>query len=236
VKFFFFGVFFITLNSLCGFSVIQQSLLRSLGYASIAGASMLVDNNSTIPNKLDKRDIFSLDQEFMNLYHSNTALQSDILLTSMILGNAVLFTQQNEMEEFVYFGELLLLQNSLGQWTKKLSNRYRPYMYSNSNLSSRLKEDGRNSFYSMHTSLAFTSATYLMDKIEDKKLLWGTILYGSAATVGVLRIASGKHFVTDVTVGGVVGYSVTSLFLKQKQNKNLQFYFGIDTLMVKYMF
>ncbi len=66
---------------------------------------------------------------------------------------------------------------------------------------------GGNSFPSGHTMNAFAFATVVADEYQDRPLVrWGA--YGIAGLVGVSRFTGRKHFLSDVVVGGAVGYGI----------------------------
>ncbi len=72
------------------------------------------------------------------------------------------------------------------------------------------------SFFSMHTALSFTAATFLaLD--QGARLRAGpgvalaVLLYGAAALVGFSRIHDQAHFLTDVLVGAAVGLTSGAL-------------------------
>lgn len=76
--------------------------------------------------------------------------------------------------------------------------------------------DTHQSFYSLHTGMAFTSAgfscamhltrTLYDDPVADGAACGGAI--AMAATTGLLRILADRHYLTDVLVGGALGFLV----------------------------
>ena len=76
-----------------------------------------------------------------------------------------------------------------------------------------------NSFPSGHTAQAFAAATFF-HKEYGKKYPWlSVVAYGSASTVGVLRIMNHRHWVSDVLVGAGIGILSTNLAYLTHQNK-----------------
>ncbi len=89
---------------------------------------------------------------------------------------------------------------------KTIIGRERPVMYTNSAVQEADHINNQRSMPSGHTSAAFAMATMyaLYTKDRDNKL--PALLAGTAAaTVGVLRIVSAKHFPSDVIVGALLG-------------------------------
>lgn len=61
------------------------------------------------------------------------------------------------------------------------------------------------SFPSGHTAQAFAAATFLSEEYKDRLHWMPWLAYGLASTVGVLRMANNKHYVSDVLVGAGIG-------------------------------
>jgi len=98
--------------------------------------------------------------------------------------------------------------------------------------------DANKSFFSGHTSISFTLATYsslyVMDYIGNNdifkagKWLYLTGSHALAAYVGYTRVIDNRHFVSDVVAGGVAGstiallvYSYQNKILKQMDTRNV---------------
>lgn len=129
--------------------------------------------------------------------------------------------------------EAVFFAGAITNMAKWAFNRYRPYMYIptaapdtyadilQSNDSDHRDEfeealednDGSLSFWSGHSALVFSAMTasatlmtykHLQDHPAPLIVMWaGTIAFG--ASVAILRVRSGKHFPSDVIVGGIVG-------------------------------
>jgi len=88
-------------------------------------------------------------------------------------------------------GELLMTGTVYG--LKNLTHELRP------------DESAYNSFPSGHTAQAFAAATFLSEEYKDK-IKWMPYLgYGIASTVGILRMANNKHYISDVLAGAGIG-------------------------------
>lgn len=88
-------------------------------------------------------------------------------------------------------GELLMTGAVFG--LKKLTHQLRP------------DQSGYNSFPSGHTAQAFAAATFLSEEYKGKYKWMPYLAYGIASSVGVLRIANNKHYISDVLFGAGVG-------------------------------
>jgi membrane-associated phospholipid phosphatase len=104
-----------------------------------------------------------------------------------------------------------VLAADVNQLVKFLAGRERPFVHA---LRAGQKprtwqpSDNNTSFFSGHTSLVFalaaSSGTVCMLRAYGRcPLIWGTGL-SIAATVGYLRIAADRHYLSDVLVGAVV--------------------------------
>lgn len=167
-------------------------------------------------------------------FNSDIKLASDITVyTSLAL--PILYSLVSEMDNKeilnynLKYAQLQLLNAGINLWTKNLVTRYRPYVYdSELERSKRQSTDGRNSFYSGHTTMAFASAVFLAYSIENsnftrltKNLVWTGSLTLASST-GILRMLSGQHYFTDVLLGAVVGSSLAIIiFESYKQNINI---------------
>jgi hypothetical protein len=174
--------------------------------------------------KLDANNINSFDRWATSSYNPDLDNASDFTLLAGVLIPIFVSFDKNDTkfaEDMIIYGEILALQAGISQWSKVLAKRERPYMY-NEDVSEqkKLEKDGRFSFFSMHTSTAFSAATYGSYLYEKKggdnpTLFWAANLTIASVTAG-LRIASGEHFPTDVIVGALVGSSIGYFFAKNR--------------------
>lgn len=70
-----------------------------------------------------------------------------------------------------------------------------------------LRPDASNrySFPSGHTAQAFAAATFLSEEYKDRFKWMPYVSYGMASTVGLMRIANNKHYISDVLLGAGIG-------------------------------
>ena len=161
-----------------------------------------------------KDNINSLDRFFMQPYSKTFDDIGTITQFASLLTPAVLMAAP--MEEWCTIGtmyaESVFLSYGLKELAKNLVNRPRPYMYFEGAPEKDIAEgDWNKSFFSGHTTLSFTGATfasYVFSKyFPDSKWKVPVIVgsYGLATTTAILRMKSGNHFLSDVLVGAVVG-------------------------------
>jgi undecaprenyl-diphosphatase len=161
-----------------------------------------------------KDDVNPVDRFFMQPYSKTFDNIGTITQFASLLAPAVLMA--TPMEEWCTIGtmyaESVFLSYGLKELAKNLVNRPRPYMYFEGAPEKDIAEgDWNKSFFSGHTTLSFTGATfasYVFSKyFPNSKWKVPVIVgsYGLATTTAILRMKSGNHFLSDVLVGAVVG-------------------------------
>lgn len=83
------------------------------------------------------------------------------------------------------------------------------------------KGRGNDSFFSGHTSLAFTTATMLYYHSGEKWWV-GLAGYSLATGVGLSRMQQQKHWASDVVAGALVGTTVAAFVYKQQEKRRLK--------------
>ncbi|MCW3116007.1 MAG: phosphoesterase PA-phosphatase related protein [Chitinophagaceae bacterium] len=127
----------------------------------------------------------------------------------------VLYLESFALEGIIYSGSVYFV------------DRFRPDVY-NTNLGLNYRTNGnfRNSFFAGHVAVVANS-TFFMSSVfmayhPHSKLKW--VLYGTsaAATLGMsyMRIRAGKHFVSDVATGILVGVGCGLLTPELHKNRN----------------
>lgn len=122
------------------------------------------------------------------------------------------------------YAQALSIQNGLNQIARSAKLWPRPYIYAEEGEGREAAENAKGeaygSFFSGHASAAFTTAVFtakLFDEMNPASpysgIVWATSL-SLAGFVGVLRIAAGKHYPTDVVAGALVGTGVSILVLE----------------------
>ncbi|MCA0235394.1 MAG: phosphatase PAP2 family protein [Bacteroidetes bacterium] len=149
-------------------------------------------------------------------YSISAQHNSDILLFTSVASPVLLLLDKNIRHDAptaaLLLGESMWLNLALTSLCKEIVRRPRPFCYnSNAPLFEKLKRDARASFFSGHTSMSaaatFSAAQIWSDYHPDsewKPLVWATAV-AIPATVGFLRVKGGKHFISDVATGFIVG-------------------------------
>ena len=173
---------------------------------------------------LDKNTVNSFFSFTIQPYSKTLAVASDIAAVSTAATAAVMLTLPSS-EYFtvgVIYAETVGLTFGINEILKRAVPRERPYLYFEGYPEEDLKNgDCNESFCSRHTSVAFSVAaanTYIFSKYyPDSKWKIPVIAasYSLATLTGILRVASGEHFASDVLVGALlgtaIGYAVPAL-------------------------
>jgi len=71
-----------------------------------------------------------------------------------------------------------------------------------------MRPDGSSytSFPSGHTTQAFAAATFLSEEYKDRYKWMPYASYTVASSVGLLRVANNRHYISDVLVGAGIGF------------------------------
>lgn len=121
-------------------------------------------------------------------------------------------------DKLILYGQSLAVNTLLVGVMKRLVQRPRPYLYATDPAAVRYAkaqgEDAYLSFYSGHAALTFGAAVtgaYLLGASGASRyaraLAWGGGMMLASATAN-LRVRAGKHFYSDVLIGGLVGIGV----------------------------
>jgi len=78
-----------------------------------------------------------------------------------------------------------------------------------------------HSFPSGHTSSAFAAATVLAHQYPSHGIV-PVIAYGTAVAMGYSRMAVGAHWLSDVAVGGLIGYGCARQVISAREDRALQ--------------
>ncbi len=213
----------------------QDIIITSSGIVLVGLSYFLGSNKPNLSlsdvNNLNSADVNSFDRFVTNNWNPKIAKASDILLmASFALPLALLIKNDDIKNSSLKYGlmylETLLITAGLTNIVKNIVDRPRPFTYNPSApMDKKLEKDGLMSLFSGHTSFAFATSIFFAKVFSDthpnsklKPYVWGSALV-LASTVATMRVISGKHFLTDVIVGaivgGAIGYIVPKLHLKK---------------------
>ena len=166
---------------------------------------------------LDHESVNSFDRTFMNSYDPVKDNAATVLEIAAMAAPAVLLSQGPDQYVTIglMYAETLALTWGTTEIIKHLVGRPRPYMYYDGYPQDKVEDGGWNrSFPSGHTSMSFAGASfasYVFWKYNPEskwRIPVTAFSYSLAATVAVLRVASGNHFATDVLAGALIGTAI----------------------------
>jgi len=189
--------------------------------------SKLGELSPEVLDLLSKYDINRFDRIAVKNYSQTSRVLSDYLVGLCLIAPFTLnFQDKVGLNTNILILESYIWSTSLAASGKVIFQRKRPYVYNeNVNMEVRKAKDGQLSFFSAHTTYAFTGAI-LTAKIYDDHFSdkYDFFIYSgavaTASTVGYLRFLAGKHYPTDIIVGALVGSGVAILITEVHKNKN----------------
>ena len=185
-------------------------------------------------DELNLETLWRIDRSAPNHSSIQADHWSDITLYASVLAPFSLYlakkARHNRLSQTLLMGlQGYLIQDAMNQSVKIMSERPRPYLYnlSESVLLNRSNKNDTKSFYSGHTSTSsyftFFCAKVISDLYPESKWLpvYWTVGAAIPAITGYLRYRAGKHFITDVFTGYIVGAGFGLLVPSFYKNRNL---------------
>lgn len=170
---------------------------------------------------LDRGDLWAMDRWAAGLHSRKAALGSN-LVHFPLLALPMAFTALDALQgrqtwgaavtDGLVYAEAMFITSSLNLLVRSTGVHPRPLVYGRDvPASERLSPEASGSFYSGHANAAFLSAVYFSYTYSLRHpdspyqaAIWAGSL-GAAASVAGLRVAAGKHFLSDVAVGAAMG-------------------------------
>jgi membrane-associated phospholipid phosphatase len=154
-------------------------------------------------------------QGFNNIFTGNATTIGTIIAPTSLYVIGLVRKDAKMQRTALLAGEAVADAEILTTILKDATNRVRPAgipaggNFSDSwfeNSSSRLR--GNGSFPSGHTIAAFSVATVIARRYGNHRWV-PYVAYGMAAVVGFSRLSLSAHFLSDVFMGGALGYSIS---------------------------
>ncbi|WPP52202.1 phosphatase PAP2 family protein [Catalinimonas niigatensis] len=197
--------------------------LLSVGAAGTVTSLLLRRNQVSLDSTqivdLSSDRLLGVDLSAIDNYHQGARIASDVFLSVSYLFPLTPLLLKDARQEYgaisVMLLETILLNETLTGLSKVLVSRPRPYTHNqNVDFADRIDDDNNLSFFSGHTSytaaISFFTAQVLSQYIDNRttrNLIWAGAIAWPAAT-GYFRYASGKHYITDVLTGYIVGAAI----------------------------
>jgi len=166
--------------------------------------------------KFSRENVNSFDRIATYNWSPTASTVSDILLVVSIASPLFLLSSSNVHKDIGTFStmyvENVIFSYSLTYLAKAIELRPRPYIYNEMvPVQEKLNIGSTLSFFSGHSTMAFSSAVFLSTLFQkyhpgSKSIpyVWGTTLM-AASVVAYLRVYSGQHFPSDIITGAVAG-------------------------------
>jgi membrane-associated phospholipid phosphatase len=176
---------------------------------------------------LDPLSVNGFDRPAIKNFSIASAHTSDALLIGSLAAPLFLLADKGIRDEagvcgVIYF-ETLGITAAEVTFIKSIIPRARPFVYNaNAPMREKLKADANCSFFSGHTAMTaaacfFTAGIYTGIHGPKYDWMWAVAAVPPVAT-GFFRYKAGKHFVTDIIAGLIVGsangYILTQLHTK----------------------
>jgi membrane-associated phospholipid phosphatase len=230
------GLFFIgsyaSAESVYTYDVTRDSIMGSLSLGVFV-TPFFIPSDPPPPGTtaLDPALVNSFDRGIMFAHKKNLDLLSSIGTYGFLIAPVLpVLGDLGDIDTVLTYGimyaETFLFTYGTKDILKTAIDRNRPYRYFGPVPSGR-ETDYLNSFPSGHTALAFMSAAFLSSTFSAEfpdspwKIPVISAAYSLALILGVTRISSGNHFVTDVmagaAIGSLYGYLIPALHLRKQK-------------------
>jgi membrane-associated phospholipid phosphatase len=153
---------------------------------------------------------------FNNVFNSSATAWGTAAVPLALYTTGWMIKDQHMKNTALLAGEAVANAEILTTVLKDVTNRTRPSALQPGQNFSDTFFDGKGSalsnrggFPSGHTIAAFSVATVIARRYGRTHRWVPWVSYGLAGLVGFSRISSSDHFVSDVFVGGVLGYSIS---------------------------
>lgn len=226
---------------------LENDLPATLAAGSMFGIGMFLYSRMDTPETLkDKNDLLPWDKPLAGRYSETADKVSDIgsvlAVAPLAIGGIAWYNGNSTGTEFATFTVMLLqavgIGNGINVAMRSLEIWPRPYMYAPSTSSGteagkekaeKAKPEAYGSFFSGHATAAFTVATFTDEWFRTTypnspyKGIVRVTAYSLAGLESMLRVAAGKHYLTDVIVGALVGTGVSIGILELHRDRNENF-------------
>ena len=164
----------------------------------------------------DPNEVNAFDRHVIGNNSSFTNTVSDVTVGLSVLAPIALdWKDQGSSHEFLedalVYAETLSVSGALVTVAKYTAQRPLPVVYAGQAPELNDQPGGYRSFYSGHTTLAFSalSAASMTLNLRYHLGAWPWIVTGAIGTsVAIERVLAGRHFYTDVIVGALMGTGV----------------------------
>jgi hypothetical protein len=179
----------------------ERELFILGGTVGIGTPALILQNNISVLspseiNQLNPSQVNAFDRSATSNYSPAASNASDYLLAGMVIAPSVLLFSQDVQSQYLIVGtmylETTLLAAVVPALTKVTTQRIRPFVYNpNAPLNEKMTKDAKESFFSGHASVSFSSAVFLSSVYSNyfpesqwKVFVWSGSL-AVASTIGI---------------------------------------------------
>lgn len=229
----------------------EVNKLKSFIFISSALAIDLSNNyfDRQIIEPLSEEEISNLSKDDIPFFDRWIPFSPDAKLKDwsdysvyLTIGSTLFLVYDEEyfLDNLIVYGEILISQSAVAKWTKTLTRRKRPFVYDDDvSLRKKQTRNSQHSFYSMHSSTAFSTAVfgyyYYLDNYGSSVPV-AILLFGSATATAALRVASAQHFPDDVIMGAIIGSGISYFICKYHHGKKIKLSFSPNSILLSYKF
>ncbi len=160
----------------------------------------------------------------------------------LTIGSTIYLVYDEEyiLDNLIVYSEILITQSAIAKWIKTITRRKRPFVYDNDvSPGKKQARNSQHSFYAMHSSTAFASATFGYYYYYDNygaNLPIAVLLFGSATVTAALRVASAQHFPSDAVMGAIIGSGISYFICKYHHSEKISVNFNFESIDLSYRF
>ena len=221
---------------------LQNDLAISLTSLGMFGTGMFLYSRMDTSDPLkDKDELLPWDKPQAGRYSKAADQASDVgslfAVAPLVVGGIAWYDGSSSGTEFATFTLMFFQAIGIGNGINLALRSFeiwpRPYMYAEDGegreKAENAKAEAYGSFFSGHATAAFTVATFTDQWFRTAypnspyKGIVRASAYSLATLESVLRIAAGKHYITDVVVGALVGTGVSLGILEMHLDRNENF-------------
>lgn len=196
---------------------------------------------------LSKQNINAFDRAAADNWSATSREISTYLLVATAVSPLFLFSSGKVQDDAAAFSTMYLqnfiFSHALPHFAKGIVTRYRPFVYNDDAPDEvKLNREATFSFFSAHSTLAFSSAVFLANvhskyypDSDWKWAVWASAML-AASTVAYLVYISGYHFPSDLILGAIVGSAIAYLIPELHKKDEEKFSSGIAPAQFKNLF
>ncbi len=194
----------------------------------------LLQNMEPDAEVTSKKDLLPWDRPFAGVWNPPAATASNVLAglaaAPLVLGGGAWARGEANGRDFatvtLMYAQVMAIQSGVNLAVRSLKVWNRPFLLGSEGGSARKEGEAYGSFYSGHASAAFATAVFLgiyFQNLYPESRYVPAVWAGGlslAVLVSSLRVAAGKHYPTDVIVGGLMGSLISYGVLKLHETKD----------------